>query len=378
MRTKADVLAAASPPAEAQRRDGTPSVVAYYDLGAHVYLDHVPEELVAELPGLYHSLFSTLDWFAVNDHRPDGACVLDEPRHVVLFSRSDAELSVLNQAFACTSSAANRICAALFRALPQVQRVVLDASFATQELDYPVIVSRGLETMVVDLPPSVNGFCERLNKSTRRNLHRREHLLLRSFPDLTQEVVAPGERSRELIAQLAAWKADRFHQQGRATYWETRPRYAEQVVKLLERCGEAQLVSIHGRLAAIRVCFRVGNTAYAYESASDPLYSDFSLGRLTLYWFTAGAIESGATRLNLLAGSSPLKLSFGARPEHTRRALVFRSRPAELLGLDAVLHVLKTGAGTRIGQGRHALRLWAHKYWLTDALARRITGRGIQ
>ncbi len=37
------------------------------DLGAQVYPHHVPDGLGEELPGLYNTLLSTMDWFEIED-----------------------------------------------------------------------------------------------------------------------------------------------------------------------------------------------------------------------------------------------------------------------------------------------------------------------
>jgi CelD/BcsL family acetyltransferase involved in cellulose biosynthesis len=377
-RAKAAIVDATSPEEVAFRDDVAYACLSYPDLGAHVYLDHVPDELLGELPELYSSLLSTLDWFAVNGQTPDGVCVLDEPRHVIPFRRSGAALFILNAAFACRGADANRICRALFRALPHIRRIQLDASFAPHDLEFPTIVSEGWEAMVIDLPCSIDEYVHSLGKSTRRNLRCRENLLHRTFADVTNEVVKPDTHCRELVECLAAWKIERFHKKGRITYWETKPRYFEQVAGLLERCGEAHVTCLSGRRAAIRICFRVGETQYGYEVACAPEYDEFSLGALTSYWLVRHAIESGAKRLNLMAGSTQLKVSLGARPVRTSRVLVFRSRPAQLRSAGAVLSVIGLRIKSRVGRVKHALRLWGSKHRRLDALAARLTGRGMQ
>ena len=219
---------------------GSSSGLRYADLGATVHLDRVPEGLSDELPGLYGSLFSTLDWFLSQDRKaPNGACVLEDPRHVILFRRDRGTVDVLNKAFACRPDDASRICGALFRAMPGIHRIHLDVMFAPRELAFPTRVREHIDRMVIDLPRAVDDYYHSLGKKTRKNIRWYQNRLLRAFPDVKTETIQPGERSREVIDRLVEWKIRRYRQKGLLTYWEVDPTLAERTADLLRRCGEA-------------------------------------------------------------------------------------------------------------------------------------------
>ena len=280
-----------------------------------MHLGRVPEGLSDELPGLYGSVFSTLDWFLSQDRTaPNGACVLEDPRHVILFRRNGGTVDVLNKAFACRPDDASRICGALFRAMPGVHRIHLDVMFAPRELAYPTRIREHIDRMVIDLPGAVDDYYHSLGKKTRKNVRWYQNRLLRAFPDVKTETIQPGERSREVIDRLVEWKIQRYRQKGLLTYWEVDPTLAERTADLLRRCGEARVTSVSGIEAAIDVCLRVGETVYAYESANDPRYDEFSLGFLTFYWLVCDAVESGATRLDALDGTEWSKSRSGRGP----------------------------------------------------------------
>src|SRR5664280_2211620 len=85
-----------------KRHDGGSPVnhIEYPDLGAKVFPSHVPEGVLAELPTLYSSLLSTEAWFELQDKvQATGACVLERPRHVLLFHRDGDTLEILNKEF---------------------------------------------------------------------------------------------------------------------------------------------------------------------------------------------------------------------------------------------------------------------------------------
>jgi hypothetical protein len=342
----------------------------YEDLGATVCLGDVPEGLADELPALYGSLSSTLDWFLAYERKqPDGVCLLDAPRHVIMFRRQGGTVDVLNTAFACGREEAERICRALFRALPDVRRIHLSVMFPPDELGFPRRVLGTLDHMVIDLPGSVDEYYRSLGKATRKHVRSYQNRLNRAVPDLNVEVVKPGERSRELVDRLIEWKIQRFREKGRITYWETNQTLAERVADLLRRCGEARITYISGKEAAIDVCFRVGETAYIYESAHDPQYDEYSLGFLTFYWFVRDALESGATRVNALEGTHGSKTPLGARPVRTTSLSVFRSQADRLRSLDEVLRVARKRCTQAYRRARRGAGRVARRYPGGEALA---------
>ena len=113
----------------------------------------------------------TLDWMLTQGGRPpNGACVMEEPRHVVLFHQGDGAVEVLNRFFACTPDDADRICRALFRAFPRTNRIHLDVMFPPADLAFPRRIRERLSHMVIDLPASVDEYYHSLGKKTRHNI----------------------------------------------------------------------------------------------------------------------------------------------------------------------------------------------------------------
>ena len=286
----------------------SPDRLHFPDLAATVHVDHVPGGLADELPGLYSSLYSTLDWFLTHcldwfltqGRPPNGACVLEEPRHVLLFDHNGGTVDVLNRSFACAPEDADRACRALFRAFPGVHRIHLDVMFPPEQLAFPRRIVERLEHMVIDLPASVDEYYGSLSKSTRRHLRSYRNRVRREFPDLQTETIDPGERSQALVDRLIEWKIQRFREQDRITYWETNPALTRQTAALLRRRGQCRITYIDGKEAVIHLCFPVGDTVFPLEGAHDPAYDAYHLGFLAMYETVCAAIESGARRVNLL------------------------------------------------------------------------------
>ena len=312
------------------------------DLAATVRMGHVPEGLADELPGLYSSLYSTLDWFLTQGGKPpNGACILENPRHVLLFVHDGDTVDVLNRRFACAPEDADRICRALFRTFPHVHRIHLDVMFRPDQLAFPRRIIEQVSHMVIELPATVDEYNASLRKSARRHLRSYVNRARRTFPDLYTETISPGERSQELVDRLIEWKIQRFREQDRLTYWEANTALPGHTAALLRRCGQCRITYIGGKEAVIHLCFRVGDTVFPLEGAHDPSYDAYHLGFLATYQTVCAAIESGAHRVNLLEGTTEYKAWLGARPVPSAQVSVFRSQLSRLRSLDESFRVLR-------------------------------------
>lgn len=348
---------------ESDRPRGTRRVLRYPDLAATVYPYFVPPGLADELPDLYGTVFTTLDWFLTWDGRlPTGACVLDDPRHVVLFYRDGATIEVLNKVFEMAPADAARLCRALFRALPLALRVHLDVMFPPYELGLPRRRLLNHDYLMLDMPESAEAYDASLSKSTRRKIRQGTKRLHRDFSELSTDVVVPGQDASPLVRQLAAWKIENFGRHGRTTYWETENGRVERTAGLVARCGEARVTSIAGRAVALALVCRAGGGVLVLEVGFDPAYRYYDLGFLAFYWALRDAVASGARSVNLHIGTPDFKERLGARRVPVTTVSVFRS---------PLVRPLYAAEGARLLWDRRGVYLWGVRF-LARWLARRV------
>jgi hypothetical protein len=334
-------------------------VASYPDLRAVVFLDRVPDGAGDELPGLYSSLFSTVEWFAVGDKlEPTGACVLEEPHHVILFHSSGDTIEILNKEFAIGPRSAERLCRALFRAFPRARRIHLEVLFPPQELRLPARILYWSDHMVVDLPPSEDDYMASLGKSTRRELRRNWRRLLEAHPTVTTQMLVFSEAPEACIDELVAWKNRRFNARGEQTTWQTNPVASQEFGELVRLRGRIRVMRIDGRAVAVTFLFPVGDTVYSFHSGFDPAYETFSLGSLETWGTIADAIRTGHKHVSLLWGQEAHKRQFGAEPRRATRLSVFRRRTDRLHSLDEAWEVawrnLRESGQRRYWRARHA------------------------
>jgi CelD/BcsL family acetyltransferase involved in cellulose biosynthesis len=314
--------------------------VEFDDLGATVYPASVPDGLPEAVDRLYGSLFSTVDWFVTHDDAlPEGACVLREPRHVILFRVRGDTVEVLNKAFEIAPRDAWRACAALFRAFPRARRIHIEVMFPPEQLRAPMRVRYTTDHMIVELPDTEDEYYRSLGKSMRRNLRSATNRLRREHSDAETTVIEPRHGAQGLLDEFLEWKRARFHDLGRTTYWDDDPRLMKRFADLLGRRGEAHILTIDGRRAAINFIFPVGDTFCAQESSFDPQYTRVDLGLLSQYDVALDAIRRGARRMNMLWGSEAHKRHFGAVAHRASALSVFRNQSARLWSPEEALEV---------------------------------------
>jgi hypothetical protein len=340
--------------------------VTFADLGATVWTAALPEGVAEELPDLYSSLYSTMDWFVTQDGIvPTGACLLDDPRHVLLFHVVDDTVEVLNKVFAISPADAERACRALFRAFPRAQRIHIEVMFGPDELHLPKRVLYWTDHLVIDLPSSVEDYRASLGKRTRANIRTNENRLRRDFPSLTTELAVTGDRSRELFDLFVAWKVSHFAARQRTTIWEEKPDRIDRFVELLSRCGEAYVTTIDAKPVAIAFVSLVGDALFKHQSSYDPAYQPYRLGQVADYWVVCDAVARGARRLDVGWGFEEHKRHLGATPQRATRLSVFPSHLSRARSAGEAFEVAR----------RRSQRATQRNYWAARHSARRLVDR---
>jgi CelD/BcsL family acetyltransferase involved in cellulose biosynthesis len=317
----------------AHAEDPQPGALRFADLDASIHPRVDPQGYAAELDVLYSSLFATVDWFETHEDPPwMGACVLERPRHVLLFTGKGDTVEVLNKAFVMAPADAERAFQALFRAFPHVRRIRVEVLFPPSSLHCPKLVLFASNHMVVDLPPTADEYRASLGKRMRKTLRQSMNRLARDFPELTTDVFpsAGDDRAPTLFKQLLEWKTARFAERGLKTYWDEYPEMVESFLALLRRRGEVHLTTVSGDSVALAFVFPVGDAICAQESAFDPAYGRYGLGTLSQHWVMCSAISRKYATVNMLWGGETHKSHFAATPRLASAIVVFRDRRAFL------------------------------------------------
>lgn len=104
------------------------------------------------------------------------------------------------------------------------------------------------------------------------------------------------------------------------------------------------------------------------ESAFDPVYDQYRLGFLTLFWVIRDAIGRGATSIDLLWGTTDFKELQGAVPRRATALSVFRMQSSRLWSIGEATEVMR----------RRAKRAAQRYYWEVRHAARHALGRALR
>jgi hypothetical protein len=294
---------------------------------AIVHLGGAPAELLEELPDLYSSAYSTIEYFTAYD-RPwrTYACELDEPRHVIAFTARGATVDVLNKVIDIEPDAAKRCADAIFEARPATRRIRAEVKFAPPELGLPVRELYRADDQVIELPSSSDEWERSLSRSSRRNLRQYRNRLHRQHPDFALRSLERTEIALPLVEQVFAWNRQRIHDKAEHWIYEGQPDVSHRVWRLLQRRGVALCGYIGDECVAAELLLFVGHDCWAHTAAFDPAYLDVRLGSLMTSFAIEESIRRGCARTHLGWGTTSYKHNLGAAPVTAYRVSIFASR----------------------------------------------------
>lgn len=216
------------------------------------------------------------------------------------------------------------------RAMNHLERLLVEAGLDTERINdlgsFPAAMIAG------DAEPTWDNYLATLSKNRRKKLRRWE----RDWFDTGRATVrvAGSEADRQgLWPELVGLHRERREAMGCEGVFDE-PRFDRFQRLASERLlAEGQLhlslLEIDGRPAAIDYALQDATAIYAYQGGIAPAALDQDAGHLSLMAMARSALESGRTRLDLLRGDEPYKLSWGATH---RPATTLHARPRDTAG----------------------------------------------
>lgn len=337
-------------------------IIRFDDLCSTVYVGEMPAWAAAELPGLYRSMFSTVEYFRIYDEAEDiSTCVLEDPHHVIMFTLSEREAVVLNKVFYIEPASADRLCATLLGAFPRINRVRLEVMFEPSLLRYSSRVVHVGEDNIVWLPATVEEYRASLGASTRKKLGQHWRRLVQAHPDAHVSVLDRTAISPDLVRRAVELNRKRMRSLGVASGYDAAN--ATRLLEMTRRYGSAVSLEADGQLAAIIICQETGSHTLGQLAVYDERFSRFGLGLQVCYEAVCEAVRSGRAAFHFSWGREPYKRQLGAVLIPTRTLSVYRSTSDRTLALDEVTRLALLRARRRLKSlsrpgVRTAIRRW--------------------
>ncbi|MEO0529356.1 MAG: GNAT family N-acetyltransferase [Planctomycetota bacterium] len=226
------------------------------------------------------------------------------------------------------------------RPMHHLERLLIEAGLDTERIDdlgsFPAEMVPVTEN-TADVEPTWENYLGTLSKNRRKRLRKWE----REWFETGRATVRVAETEAD---RQAMWpELVRLHRERReamgceGVFDEPRfDRFHRLASERLLTEGRVYLalLELDGEPAAIEYALRdrVGegaNAIYAYQGGIAPAALDQDAGHLSMMAMARTALESGRTRLDLLRGDEPYKLSWGAKH---RPAFTLHARPADTAG----------------------------------------------
>jgi CelD/BcsL family acetyltransferase involved in cellulose biosynthesis len=348
------------------------SRIVFDDLGCTVYLDVVPAWASAELPTLYESSFAVVEYFRIFDGVTAlSACVLSQPRHVVFFTRSGSTAIVLNQLFDIDAMAAQRVCDALFRALPTVRRVRFNGSrLDPKALGVPTRVLAHSEDVVIDLPETYEAYVGTLGASMRKNLPWFSNRLTKTFPEHETVTCEQGGIPEALARAIINLNRKRMATKGETDALTSA--YEARVIEFARSYGLCVALVLRGEVIAGTIGSLVGRDYYGHIQAFDPDYAKYRLGTICLQRTIRECIDRKVEHLHTLWGQDDYKKRLGGVPQTLCAFAVYRSGAGRLVHVDDALraawwHAQRGRLATSAVAARSSAGSWMHRHGHRDA-----------
>jgi len=324
--------------------------IAFADLRSTVYMDCVPDWAAAELPALYGSFFSTVEYFRIYDEATAiSTCILEQPHHVIMFTRRGRDVLVLNKVFAIDPDSATRLCETLFRLRPHPRRIRLEVMFEPRLLGFPSRTLICSEDRVIWLPSTVDAYRASLGAKTRRELGRKWRKLQNDVPGVRLDFYEKDAISEDLVHAVVEMNRVRMRTLGSVSMYDD-----EQEARLLRvsrESGIAVTVSTDDTLVAVDIMHRVGAHATLQMHGHDPGFASFSVGLRVTYEAVCEAIRRHLVAAHFGWGREDYKQHLGAIAVPTWTTSVYPTIDAKRLALDEVSQL----AAGRLGRGLRRL-----------------------
>lgn len=216
------------------------------------------------------------------------------------------------------------------RAMNHLERLLGEAGLDTERIDD--LGSFPAQMAAHDNEPTWDNYLATLSKNRRKRLRKWGREVIGSGQAVVRIAQSEAQR-RELWPLLVKLHRDRREAMGCEGVFDEPQfdRFHQLASERLFAHGQVYLavLELDGEPAAIEYALRDDHAIYAYQGGIAPWALERDAGHISLMALAQNALESGRTRLDLLRGDEPYKLSWGAE---RRPATTLHVRPRDAAG----------------------------------------------
>jgi Acetyltransferase (GNAT) domain len=212
---------------------------------------------------------------------------------------------------------------------------------------------RTIDCVVAELPSTYSEYLANFGSTTRKNLRYCARRLEREVPGVNFRICRREKIGADAVAAIVQLNHRRMASKNRTSGIDEL--YASRLAAVTRSHGVACIATDGPTILAGTLCTQVGNGWTLHVIAHDPRFDHVRLGLLCLLKAVQEAIESGASRFNLLWGVANYKLLFGGKVATLRARRYYRNTGSQLLALGDIRDYA-------IQLARRQLSLWRRRH----------------
>ena len=325
-------------PAELLQSDGT--TITCFE-------HQVPPSVAKELDQLYQHLHSSLLHYGVRRKAQQASTYIvrkeGKARVILLFTRSDATIHVVNEMIDIEPEEIQRFAAFIFAKFASVD--VISFSLIGKEvgaLHYPHHQYDGSEDIVLTLPATPDAYLASMSPKMRRNIRYCLRMIARDNPSFRCETTFGDQINVQHVHDLIALKKSnigaknlKFGISDEEIAWMTTD---------AKPFAQVTVVIIDGKVCGGAINLRVEDNFFGQIICYDPAYKKYSLGILCTYLTICDQISMGGVESHLCWGRYGYKYKLLGVQRDRASLDIYRSRTAYWRRAGVILaRTVKTG-----------------------------------
>jgi hypothetical protein len=308
-----------------------------------VYENEIPLFAEHELERLYGSRYSSLAHFrAYGGAQNASTYVIRKGSEIIamlLFQRTKRTVHICNEGIKVDKDTLSYFVNFVFNTYPTVHVITLhavEADFPTRF--YPYQSRTCVETVVLDLPSSVEEYQANLGKATRSYINRYLNKIKRDFPSFKFDIYTKKDIQVQHIWDIVNWNRARMTEKLRVS-WNT-DEEARRILRLVKERGYVGVMSINGKICAGTINCQTGENYSLGIISHDSAFNDYRIGTLCCYLTICECIAQGGGEYNFGWGKYDYKYRLLGKTRQLNHVAIYRSRTHAVLHMRTYLRNL--------------------------------------
>jgi hypothetical protein len=312
--------------------------MALPDCLQHIFYENeIPPEVGLNLEIIYQSPFCATRYIEIfrgirNFNALVISCGESDPRHVIAYTISGKEITVLNELIEIEQEYIQYFAETVFSRYPTITTVNFNClKRRIVNFRYPWRLWQTSHDIAIELPRSFEEYHSKLGRQTQKHIRYYINRLHRDYADFAFHVAAVHEIDPTVIGRIIEMNQLRMKDKNIRSGYNNL--FEKKIIEFCRHYGLISTVSVQGKIVAGTICYEVGNQAYLEAISHDPGYDKYNVGQVCLYLTVKHMIEQERDFFHMLWGENEYKYRFLGLKQDLFYFSIYRSTSSKLLSV---------------------------------------------